>query len=79
MPQAPPQQRYQQAPPTQQSSIQIPMGSAPPKVVSTACIYPSQPGEPASLVGFFRGGKCIVYEIRAFVFFGKFGLLCFSF
>ncbi|XP_042357536.1 LIM domain-binding protein 3-like isoform X3 [Plectropomus leopardus] len=32
-----------QAPPTQQSSIQIPLGSAPPKVVSTACIYPSQP------------------------------------
>ncbi|XP_047458422.1 LIM domain-binding protein 3-like isoform X8 [Mugil cephalus] len=33
----------QQAPPIQQSSIQIPVGSAPPKVVSTACIYPSQP------------------------------------
>uniref|UniRef100_A0A8C2XFE3 LIM domain binding 3a n=1 Tax=Cyclopterus lumpus TaxID=8103 RepID=A0A8C2XFE3_CYCLU len=33
----------QQAPPTQQSSIQIPLGSAPLKVVSTACIYPSQP------------------------------------
>ncbi|KAL7384045.1 hypothetical protein ABVT39_023199 [Epinephelus coioides] len=33
----------QQAPPTQQSSIQIPLGSAPSKVVSTACIYPSQP------------------------------------
>ncbi|XP_029306355.1 LIM domain-binding protein 3-like [Cottoperca gobio] len=33
----------QQAPPTQQSSIQIPLGSPPPKVVSTACIYPSQP------------------------------------
>ncbi|XP_031694207.1 LIM domain-binding protein 3-like isoform X5 [Anarrhichthys ocellatus] len=33
----------QQAPPTQQSSIQIPLGSLPPKVVSTACIYPSQP------------------------------------
>uniref|UniRef100_A0A3Q3DN83 LIM domain binding 3a n=1 Tax=Hippocampus comes TaxID=109280 RepID=A0A3Q3DN83_HIPCM len=48
MPQAPPPQRFQQAPPTQQSSIQIPMGSAPPKVVSTACIYPSQPGEPAN-------------------------------
>ncbi|XP_032441937.1 LIM domain-binding protein 3-like isoform X1 [Xiphophorus hellerii] len=32
-----------QAPPTQQSSIQIPVGSAPPKVVSTACIFPSQP------------------------------------
>ncbi|KAM9700170.1 LIM domain-binding protein 3-like isoform 7-T7 [Menidia menidia] len=47
-PQAPPPQQYQapQAPPTQQSSIQIPLGSAPPKVVSTACIYPSQPGEP---------------------------------
>lgn len=41
--QAAPQQ-YQQ-PPTQQSSIQIPVGSALPKVVSTACIYPSQPGE----------------------------------
>uniref|UniRef100_A0A3P9P9B5 LIM domain binding 3a n=1 Tax=Poecilia reticulata TaxID=8081 RepID=A0A3P9P9B5_POERE len=35
-----------QAPPTQQSSIQIPVGSAPPKVVSTACIYPSQPVPP---------------------------------
>ncbi|KAF3841790.1 hypothetical protein F7725_023741 [Dissostichus mawsoni] len=35
----------QQAPPTQQSSIQIPLSSAPPKVVSTACIYPSQPGD----------------------------------
>ncbi|XP_070772569.1 LIM domain-binding protein 3-like [Enoplosus armatus] len=34
----------QQLPPTQQSSIQIPLGAAPPKVVSTACIYPSQPG-----------------------------------
>ncbi|KAM3606239.1 uncharacterized protein V6R79_013245 [Siganus canaliculatus] len=34
-------QQYQQ--PTQQSSIQIPLGSAPPKVVSTACIYPSSP------------------------------------
>ncbi|XP_068590508.1 LIM domain-binding protein 3a [Cebidichthys violaceus] len=33
----------QQAPPTQQSSIQIPLGSPSPKVVSTACIYPSQP------------------------------------
>ncbi|KAM6922627.1 LIM domain-binding protein 3-like isoform 2-T2 [Lycodopsis pacificus] len=33
----------QQAPPTQQSSIQIPLGSPPPKVVSTACIYPLQP------------------------------------
>ncbi|XP_054874228.1 LIM domain-binding protein 3-like isoform X2 [Amphiprion ocellaris] len=53
-PQAPPPQQYQpipqqyqqspmQAPPTQQSSIQIPVGPAPPKVVSTACIYPSQP------------------------------------
>lgn len=45
-----PPQQYQQppaqpAPPTQQSSIQIPVGSAPAKVVSTACIYPSQPGE----------------------------------
>ncbi|XP_072293604.1 LIM domain-binding protein 3-like isoform X1 [Eucyclogobius newberryi] len=43
-----PQQYHQQppppqAPPTQQSSIQIPLGPAPPKVVSTACIYPSQP------------------------------------
>jgi len=48
--QQPIQQQYQQpptqqAPPTQQSSIQIPLGSAPVKVVSTACIYPSQPGE----------------------------------
>ncbi|XP_030298668.1 LIM domain-binding protein 3-like isoform X7 [Sparus aurata] len=55
-PQAPPPQHYQpipqqyqqppmqQFPPTQQSSIQIPLGPAPPKVVSTACIYPSQPG-----------------------------------
>ncbi|XP_076598810.1 LIM domain-binding protein 3-like isoform X2 [Chaetodon auriga] len=54
-PQAPPPQHYQpipqqyqqpptqQFPPTQQSSIQIPLGSAPPKVVSTACIYPTQP------------------------------------
>uniref|UniRef100_A0A8C6S4B7 LIM domain binding 3a n=1 Tax=Neogobius melanostomus TaxID=47308 RepID=A0A8C6S4B7_9GOBI len=48
--QPPPPQQYQQqppphhVPPTQQSSIQIPMGAAPPKVVSTACIYPSQPG-----------------------------------
>ncbi|XP_035519026.1 PDZ and LIM domain protein 7-like isoform X2 [Morone saxatilis] len=54
-PQVPPPQHYQQMPPqyqqpptqqfqpTQQSSIQIPLGSAPPKVVSTACIYPSQP------------------------------------
>ncbi|XP_056291428.1 LIM domain-binding protein 3-like isoform X2 [Pseudoliparis swirei] len=46
--QQPIQQQYQQpptqqAPPTQQSSIQIPLGSAPVKVVSTACIYPSQP------------------------------------
>ncbi|XP_037639264.1 LIM domain-binding protein 3-like isoform X2 [Sebastes umbrosus] len=46
--QQPPPQQYQQphtqqAPPTQQSSIQIPLGSAPSKVVSTACIYPSQP------------------------------------
>ncbi|KAM9365176.1 LIM domain-binding protein 3-like [Pholidichthys leucotaenia] len=57
-PQAPPPQQYQpmpqqyqqpptqQAPSTQQSSIQIPVGSAPPKVVSTACIYPSQPAPP---------------------------------
>ncbi|XP_077961027.1 LIM domain-binding protein 3-like isoform X3 [Gasterosteus aculeatus] len=57
--QQPIQQQYQQpippqyqqpptqhAPPTQQSSIQIPLGSTPPKVVSTACIYPSQPGPP---------------------------------
>ncbi|XP_026165137.1 LIM domain-binding protein 3-like isoform X4 [Mastacembelus armatus] len=46
-PQAPPPQHYQQPPvqhaPIQQSSIQIPLGSAPPKVVSTACIYPSHP------------------------------------
>uniref|UniRef100_A0A096M7D0 LIM domain-binding protein 3-like n=1 Tax=Poecilia formosa TaxID=48698 RepID=A0A096M7D0_POEFO len=44
MHQAPPPQQYQ--PMLQQfqpSSIQIPVGSAPPKVVSTACIYPSQP------------------------------------
>ncbi|XP_008286558.1 PDZ and LIM domain protein 7 [Stegastes partitus] len=40
------QQPPMQAPPTQQSSIQIPVGSAPPKVVSTACIYPSQPAAP---------------------------------
>uniref|UniRef100_A0A3Q1G8D9 LIM domain binding 3a n=1 Tax=Acanthochromis polyacanthus TaxID=80966 RepID=A0A3Q1G8D9_9TELE len=56
-PQAPPPQQYQpipqqykqlpmQAPPTQQSSIQIPVGPAPAKVVSTACIYPSQPAPP---------------------------------
>uniref|UniRef100_A0A3P9IUD4 LIM domain binding 3a n=1 Tax=Oryzias latipes TaxID=8090 RepID=A0A3P9IUD4_ORYLA len=48
-------QQYQQspqhqAPPTQQSSIQIPVGSGAPKVVSTACIYPSQPGEPLGLI-----------------------------
>uniref|UniRef100_A0A665UAH1 LIM domain binding 3a n=1 Tax=Echeneis naucrates TaxID=173247 RepID=A0A665UAH1_ECHNA len=50
MPQQYHQPPSQQAPPTQQSSIQIPLGSAPPKVVSTACIYPSQPGPaPASL------------------------------
>uniref|UniRef100_A0A8C9XRZ3 PDZ domain-containing protein n=1 Tax=Sander lucioperca TaxID=283035 RepID=A0A8C9XRZ3_SANLU len=47
--QQPIQQQYQQPPtqqarPTQQSSIQVPLGSVPPKVVSTACIYPSQPG-----------------------------------
>ncbi|XP_026209390.1 LIM domain-binding protein 3-like isoform X1 [Anabas testudineus] len=54
-PQAPPPRQFQPmpqqyqhppmqpVPPTQQSSIQIPVGSAPPKVVSTACIYPSQP------------------------------------
>ncbi|XP_071368363.1 LIM domain-binding protein 3-like, partial [Centroberyx affinis] len=46
--QQPPMQQYQQppmqqAPPMQQSSIQIPLGPAPPKVVSTACIYPTQP------------------------------------
>ncbi|XP_067093195.1 LIM domain-binding protein 3-like [Osmerus mordax] len=33
----------QPAPPMQQSSIQIPMGLPPPKVVSTACVYPTQP------------------------------------
>lgn len=38
-----------QAPSTQQSSIQIPLGSGPPKVVSTACIYPSQPGQDQSV------------------------------
>ncbi|XP_042288399.1 LIM domain-binding protein 3-like [Thunnus maccoyii] len=49
--QHPPMQQYQQPPiqqtlPTQQSSIQMPVGSAPPhKVVSTACIYPSQPAQ----------------------------------
>lgn len=63
-PQAPPPQLYQPMPqqyqqpptqpfpPTQQSSIQIPMACAPPpKVVSTACIYPSQPGEGAQAEG----------------------------
>ncbi|XP_034040414.1 LIM domain-binding protein 3a isoform X5 [Thalassophryne amazonica] len=61
-PQAPPPQQYQpipqqyqqppihQTPPTQQSSIQIPLGSAPHKVVSTACIYPSQPAPPPASV-----------------------------
>uniref|UniRef100_A0A3P8UP10 LIM domain binding 3a n=1 Tax=Cynoglossus semilaevis TaxID=244447 RepID=A0A3P8UP10_CYNSE len=56
--QAPPTQQYQpipqqyqphpmqQFPPPQQTSIQIPIGSTPPKVVSTACIYPSQPAPP---------------------------------
>ncbi|KAM4730059.1 LIM domain-binding protein 3-like isoform 4-T4 [Anableps anableps] len=43
MPQHYQQPPTHQAPPTQQSSIQIPVGSGPPKVVSTACIYPSQP------------------------------------
>ncbi|XP_061601665.1 LIM domain-binding protein 3-like isoform X1 [Cololabis saira] len=43
MPQQYQQPPMQQAPPTQQSSIQIPVGSGTPKVVSTACIYPSQP------------------------------------
>ncbi|XP_067467043.1 LIM domain-binding protein 3-like isoform X12 [Thunnus thynnus] len=49
--QHPPMQQYQHPPiqqtlPTQQSSIQMPVGSAPPhKVVSTACIYPSQPAQ----------------------------------
>ncbi|KAM6996896.1 LIM domain-binding protein 3a isoform 2-T4 [Tautogolabrus adspersus] len=46
MPQQYQQPPMQQAPPTQQSSIQIPLGSAPPKVVSTACIFPAQPGPP---------------------------------
>uniref|UniRef100_I3JJC0 LIM domain binding 3a n=1 Tax=Oreochromis niloticus TaxID=8128 RepID=I3JJC0_ORENI len=46
MPQQYQQPPTQQAPSTQQSSIQIPVGSAPPKVVSTACIYPSQPAPP---------------------------------
>ncbi|XP_058507178.1 LIM domain-binding protein 3-like isoform X4 [Solea solea] len=42
--QPPPQQYHQpHAPPTQQSSIQIPIGSTSSKVVSTACIYPTQP------------------------------------
>uniref|UniRef100_A0A8C7DA14 LIM domain binding 3a n=1 Tax=Oncorhynchus kisutch TaxID=8019 RepID=A0A8C7DA14_ONCKI len=42
MHQAPPMQRHpmQQPPPMQQSSIQIPVGPPPPKVVSTACIVP---------------------------------------
>ncbi|KAM6916483.1 LIM domain-binding protein 3-like [Xenentodon cancila] len=43
MPQQYQQASMQQALPTQQSSIQIPVGSGTPKVVSTACIYPSQP------------------------------------
>ncbi|KAM3863160.1 LOW QUALITY PROTEIN: LIM domain-binding protein 3-like [Diretmus argenteus] len=47
----PPPQQYQQppmhqVPPMQQSSIQIPLGPAPPKVVSTACICPIQPEPP---------------------------------
>ncbi|XP_031608963.1 LIM domain-binding protein 3-like isoform X3 [Oreochromis aureus] len=46
MPQQYQQPPTQQAPSTQQSSIQIPVGSAPPKVISTACIYPSQPAPP---------------------------------
>ncbi|XP_036839306.1 LIM domain-binding protein 3-like isoform X2 [Oncorhynchus mykiss] len=43
MHQAPPMQRHpmQQPPPMQQSSIQIPVGPPPPKVVSTACIVPA--------------------------------------
>ncbi|XP_052354444.1 LIM domain-binding protein 3-like isoform X6 [Oncorhynchus keta] len=43
MHQAPPMQQHpmQQPPPMQQSSIQIPVGPPPPKVVSTACIVPA--------------------------------------
>ncbi|XP_055757602.1 PDZ and LIM domain protein 7-like [Salvelinus fontinalis] len=43
MHQAPTMQRHpmQQPPPMQQSSIQIPVGPPPPKVVSTACIVPA--------------------------------------
>ncbi|XP_024281236.1 LIM domain-binding protein 3 [Oncorhynchus tshawytscha] len=43
MHQAPPMQRHpmQQPPPMQQSSIHIPVGPPPPKVVSTACIVPA--------------------------------------
>ncbi|KAM9395412.1 LIM domain-binding protein 3-like [Salvelinus alpinus] len=51
MHQAPPMQRHpmqQQPPPMQQSSIQIPVGPPPPKVVSTACIVPAPAPEPPS-------------------------------
>ncbi|XP_046884895.1 LIM domain-binding protein 3a isoform X2 [Hypomesus transpacificus] len=48
-PAPPPQQPppMQPAPPMQQSSIQIPMGPPPPKVVSTACVYPTPQPAPA--------------------------------
>ncbi|XP_064786972.1 LOW QUALITY PROTEIN: LIM domain-binding protein 3a [Oncorhynchus masou masou] len=50
MHQAPPMQRHpmQQPPPMQQSSIQIPVGPPPPKVVSTACIVPAPAPVPAT-------------------------------
>ncbi|XP_038816082.1 LIM domain-binding protein 3-like [Salvelinus namaycush] len=50
MHQAPPMQRHpmQQPPPMQQSSIQIPVGPPPPKVVSTACIVPAPVPTPAT-------------------------------
>ncbi|XP_056147953.1 LIM domain-binding protein 3-like [Lampris incognitus] len=73
MVQAPPPQQYQpnyqqyqqvppmqQTPPIQQSSIQIPVGPAPPKVVSTTCIYPthSQPGNYPSQPGEHSTALC---------------------
>lgn len=63
---APPMQQF---PPTQQSSIQIPVGSAPPKVVSTACIYPSQPGESAITVQFPKEFALTKYFYIVDVFF----------
>jgi len=75
-PQAPPPQHYQpipqqyqqpptqHAPPIQQSSIQIPVGPGPQKVVSTACIYPSQPGEAILSFLFFYDAQRLVSFLK---------------